>query len=230
MRYEEIQRKARIYHCRNSRDYVGKYDRYFASPKGPSKWRNAIAVTREQAEELIKFLIAFDTTYVRTKYYGKDKDQFIDSFERNLESVLRWARHLSDMALVDVDFDELLAVDSKQLSVREVMKKCYLAAGRNGSGYKPTMSSKILHVVNPELFAMWDDPIRRHYEVGEGNQTKYVDVFMTTMQRLTNRAIGQIMDEQSVLRDEAARLLNPCPSHSIVKALDEYNFITSRRS
>ena len=226
MRYEEIQKGARKYHRRYSR-YVEKYDGYFASPKGPSKWRNSITVTREQAEELIKFLIDFDTIYVRMKYHGKEKerDKFIDGLERNLKDVLRWSRHLSGMALVGVNFSKVIVVDDKKLSVREVMKKCYLAAGING-GYKPTMSSKILHVVNPELFIMWDDPILSYYKLGGGDHGKYVD-FLQCMQQHANSAIDQIMDEQNVPCEEAVRLLTPC-RHSLSKVLDEYNFIESR--
>ena len=125
---------------------------------------------------------------------------------------------------MDIDFNESIAIDSKQLSVRAVIRRSFNTS--QGIGARPVTASKILHVVNPGLFVMWDRRIIRNYHVDD-TADGYANCFLPWMQRLVKDAICQIMDEDRTSREDAVRSLTPC-SHSLAKVLDEYNFMVSR--
>ena len=99
-----------------------------------------------------------------------------------------------------------------------------VAKSHNGKRNEATGASKILHLIYPELFVMWDGAIRGGYGSGgkyEGVQ--YVD-FLRRMQMLANYAIEQVKRECDVSRDVAIERLQ-CDGHTLAKTLDEYNYV-----
>ena len=227
MRYEEIMRRGKQYHNhRQYRRYVPIYDKYLASPLGPFAWRGSIELSSQEADALVGFLDDFEVRNIRLMD-GHRRDEFGDRLKGGLERTLRWSKYLSGKVLEDVDFNELIAVDDNELSVRAVMKKSYeAAAGVRDVG--PVSASKILHAVNPELFVMWDRNIIRDYRLlSTADADGYVNRFLPQMQRLAGEAICQVMAERKISRVDAVRYLTPC-SHSLAKVLDEYNFMVSR--
>ena len=205
MRYEEIQRRAKEYHEKHRRGYVHKYDAYLASLVGPNDWRRSHALNSEKVINLIGFLNEFRSRYPYAKY---------DELRKKIEVALPWLKHLDDKALLDVDFKELIRINGKQLSVGGVMKKSYNTIDK--TGFAATTTSKILHVINPELFVMWDEKIYKHYGV-PNTADGYVNRFLPLMQQVA----------KEVSRKDAERCLTSC-SHSLPKVLDEYNFMVSR--
>lgn len=87
---------------------------------------------------------------------------------------------------------------------------------------EPTAASKILHIINPKSFVPWDGAIIRGYG-GYSRRLFYTD-FLRRMQRLANYAISQVEKECCVSREHAIELLK-CEGHTLVKALDEYNYV-----
>lgn len=212
MTYKEIQDGARSYRIKNRR-YVRVYDYYFNSPLGPRGWRNSSEPNPEQVVALMSFLGDFGVPYHRTKV-GDVK--FRDRFQKDLKKTLAETKHLRGKMILDVDFDEHIVIDGERKKVSDVMKKAFNASG--GYGGSSASSSKILHVINPELFVMWDEAIWRHY-VGRDNTARgYVDRFLPEMKRM-----AEAMDAEK----GAVKLLTPC-SHSQAKVLDEYNFMETR--
>ena len=99
-----------------------------------------------------------------------------------------------------------------------------VAKSHNGKRNEATGASKILHLIYPELFVMWDGAIRGGYGSGgkyEGVQ--YVD-FLRRMQVLANYAIEQVKKECGVCRQDAIESLK-CDVHTLAKTLDEYNYV-----
>ena len=84
-----------------------------------------------------------------------------------------------------------------------------------------TGASKIMHIINPDLFIMWDEAIRGGYGCA---YTRDYGEFLLRMQSLAEYAISQIMDEECRSRDSAVESLTTC-GHSLAKVLDEYNFV-----
>ena len=90
-----------------------------------------------------------------------------------------------------------------------------------------TGASKILHIIYPQLFIMWDAAIRCGY--GGHNWIWYTD-FLRRMQILTRHAIKQVRENEPHHSDATAiASLSGC-KHTLAKTLDEYNFMKYTRN
>ena len=103
---------------------------------------------------------------------------------------------------------------------------------RTADGVGATITSKILHTLNPDLFVMWDDAIRHHYSgllhrnLDTGSD--YV-VFLAHMQGMAQSVIGDF----SVRHPHDVRVESYLSKHlglerpvTLAKFLDEYNWVT----
>jgi len=77
----------------------------------------------------------------------------------------------------------------------------------------PTATSKILHIINPQLFPMWDTKIRGKFRLYYGSASDYID-FMTEAKRWLS---------YSELKPELETLSNRYQK-SKLKILDQYNW------
>ena len=220
MLFEDIQKGSEKYH-REHRTYVEIYDNYFASRADPSRWRDESTLDADEVNALMTFLRGFG---------WRTSPSYHDKLSHWLRETLSYTNHLCDKTLLDVQFDEPIAIGNRQLSVEQIMKHSFDTISkcpRVGS----TFASKILHAINPDLFVMWDykisvidGVINRMDNRDVGTANHYVDHFLTPMQRLAKCSISQIMDIGNVPRADAVSSLIPC-SHSLPKVLDEYNFV-----
>jgi len=84
-----------------------------------------------------------------------------------------------------------------------------------------TGASKALHILNPELFPLWDDSIRKGFGLRE-DAPSYIK-FMEILQAISRR-----LDEKSILGEHVEMLgVEPAPEvlEPLTKILDESNFI-----
>jgi len=88
----------------------------------------------------------------------------------------------------------------------------------------PTSASRILHLLRPKLFVMWDAEVAREYEV-KMSPEGYLD-FLEKCQFM----LGWILDEyrRSGISDPESHLLNKY-GKPLTKLLDEYNRLYIRR-
>lgn len=132
-----------------------------------------------------------------------------------------------------VNFDLNLTVGPNQISVSEIIVRIFNSFA-NCYGYRTTAGAKLMGVINPDLFVMWDDSIAFHYL---NNETKniytgqgYV-LFLKKMQQLGRHFIEDF-DSTIGETDPATYLstkLNVIPSVPLAKYLDEYNWVTITR-
>ncbi|WP_455365060.1 hypothetical protein [[Eubacterium] cellulosolvens] len=97
-------------------------------------------------------------------------------------------------------------------------------AGRRSIG--PTATSKILHLVNPQFFMMYDRNIRLGYGCSE-NESGYMH-FMLIMKQLGDNLIYEYASTRKISKTEALHhLAAECKSSAttLPKLLDEYNWI-----
>ncbi len=99
-----------------------------------------------------------------------------------------------------------------------------VAKSHNGKRNEATGASKILHMIYPELFVMWDGAIRDGYGFGGEYEGVQYEDFLRRMQRVANYAINQVEEECDVSREDAIESLK-CDGHTLAKALDEYNYV-----
>lgn len=103
---------------------------------------------------------------------------------------------------------------------------------RDGSGRTlgPTATSKILHVLRPGIFIMWDAPIRAYYDL-DGSSQSY-EFFISLMKKQVESVLRELhfdrkSDSESILESKLCNRLgcnHPRPV-TMPKLIDEYNWI-----
>ncbi|MCY4528425.1 MAG: hypothetical protein OXD46_05260 [Chloroflexi bacterium] len=125
---------------------------------------------------------------------------------------------LRGKTILDVCLDE--RIDGN--SARFLIKRCFATLKESGGGSAVVGPSKILHIINPDLYVMWDTAIIEKY--GCGKYILYTD-FLRKMQSLANQVVCEVMEQdESHSRETAIASLTGC-RHTLAKALDEYNYV-----
>ena len=127
---------------------------------------------------------------------------------------------LRGRTILDVCLDDKQTHESIGRSLKE------LADCNNKGRNEATGASKMLHIINPHLFVMWDGAIRSGYicKLQKKDWIWYTE-FLQEMQKLAKCAIKQVKENESHHSDETMiASLTGC-RHSLAKALDEYNYV-----
>jgi hypothetical protein len=103
------------------------------------------------------------------------------------------------------------------------------AAGNFG----PTATSKLLHVINPDFFPLWDEAIRIAYWRQDDRIVQSGRGYSLFMHQLRKMAEGLRAEcERKLGTRDPARLISERlkidPPHSILKFIDEFNWVTYR--
>jgi len=87
-------------------------------------------------------------------------------------------------------------------------------------GVGPTNSSKILHMLCPKFFIMWDKRIREKYIGKKSNADAYVKFLRLMIDKIPASLDSiQMKDIEEILEDKSCE-------KTIAKLIDEYNFVT----
>lgn len=138
-------------------------------------------------------------------------------------------RVLEGETLEDIIFDKEKSVVDEKLKYKEVIHRIFDKTADMGTyGYRPVPASKLLHMVNPKLFVMWDNYIGKEY-VPKLNGYQYAHEFLPRMQRETNEAIETFMKDMGFDRSTAIREMENRCGRTLAKLVDEYNYIKYTR-
>ena len=143
---------------------------------------------------------------------------------------------LSQVSVENVDLGKSVIVNSTSITVFDVVKECY-----NGldavHGIGPTATSKILHVLQPRLFMMWDALIldcchKKHSGVdgsGKGYAT-YLQIMQPVSAQVAQDFAMSDLNPSTHLGETPAAYLSARleydPPKTMAKYLDEYNWVT----
>ena len=153
------------------------------------------------------------------------------SFGEAYKHVLQRLRLLEGCDLLEARFDgEVAAGKTLSDTIQEVFEALATANRKLTKRYESTATSKILHVLRPQLFVMWDTAIRSGYAVKEGSESsEYGSWFLPRMQREAREAVdsyaAETKSERRVAVQELEKLGGERP---ITKLLDEYNWCKFR--
>ena len=208
MLYEEIRLGCEAYH---SSDKGKSYDRFYRSylrRKDQGKWKCPETLDYDEVDKAIYFVNQWGSRVGRGR--------------RNVECVLSALRG-SVPNLNSPRDHTLLEVPLDDRNVSELITESFHHIASSFNRYESTATSKILHAaVNPNLFVMWDDPIRDDYGSGYTG-TAYVK-FLARMQYHAQEAVKQVMTEKGLSCNNAIKFLTPC-GNTLAKVIDEYNFV-----
>lgn len=159
------------------------------------------------------------------------------ALQAQIVSIHPFLASLSSADIDTVDFGQLLAVKSATMTISDAIKECY---GRilEVKGIGPTATGKILHVLQPKLFVMWDAKILSDFqnqcELGADNNGKVYVAYLQNIQEVARQVAQDFVSK--VLHPPAQRgetpsaylsaRLNYDPAKTMAKYLDEYKWIT----
>jgi len=122
------------------------------------------------------------------------------------------------MKLETVNFDKIIKDDGK--TVKDTIKEIFeilstIKVGKKNVGF--TATTKIMHMVIPDLFVMCDGSIRKAYGC-EGNSEGYLN-FLYRMQKAAQKLIAEKR------KAEICKELHN-GDRNLTKIMDEYNYYT----
>ena len=206
MLYQAIREACRKYHPINGWDYDCALKAYREALKKRQESADYDNPSYEEAAILLSFANGWSS---RMQCKVDDVHCALKEIQKDLDI-------LKGENILDVCLDER----NRELICRsfKVLASCN-RKGRN----EPTGTSKMLHIINPHLFVMWDTAIRGEYIVS-GNWIQYTG-FLRKVQQLAKQAVCEVLEnEKTHSRETAIASLTGC-KHSLAKALDEYNFM-----
>lgn len=208
MLHEAIRRGSEFFHS-----HPDLWDRFYTSylrDKNQAKWDSG-AIDEVDAKRLILFLNQWSTRY-QTSAAG---------LTVAVNSVLPHLNQLRDVDLLTIDFS--LKYGGCGIA-GDLVADSFDAIARAGHRYESTGASKIMHMISPNLFVMWDARIRVGVGVlAFGDGSAYSRRFLPKMQEWARDAVADCVRERNVSEAEAVHLLCPC-GHTLAKVIDEYNW------
>jgi len=175
--------------------------------------------TKEHVEGIIKmFLIQWG----RMGRTVDRRDLNWEQLTKQLRSSKEAFQKLQGKSILDINLDDEEVIDA--------IKRTYEAASIKYIG--ATAISKILHLLNPEIYVMWDEDIRMKYKVAKSVKG-YLD-FLKQMKVEVKEALGEGVKEKGCSEKEIVEeICRELPSKklgqeysrkTLAKLIDEYNW------
>ena len=210
--YSQIEWAAKTY---RARDYGQRFEVAYRQVYN-NEFRHAL-LNRCSASD-IKRLLAFLNKWLSRLSYKKMTPILLESVPEAITTL----RDLATSSPVDDGLDDWNSTLVSRAVDRIMADK----------GVGATVASKILAVVNPELFVIWDREIQkayfpRHHPDTFGSGDRYAR-FLSDMSEAA-KSIRQDAVDRYGSADPASHLsktLGLTPSYTLAKFIDEYNFLT----
>lgn len=137
---------------------------------------------------------------------------------------------VQNYSILDFDF----GVTENKERIEHIFNAFWFYGSKIAKNFGPTATSKTIHIINPNLFIMWDDKIRLRYWIDNNeiiDSGRGYGLFLIESKKI---AVG-LVDECRVrfnITDPAFWLsdkLNINPPHSLVKFIDEFNWLAYKK-
>jgi len=186
-------------------------------------WKNLDSLSLDDIEnKVILFLNRWAC------HLPKDRRLFTklkDVFRQNTP----FLKALEGEAIQDFNLEKKKEVEEKEHKNSEVLLKVFRNFSLIGCNFREVAASKVLHMINPSLFVMWDNAICEAYGVKK-SPSEYVHDFIPLMKRKANEIIESYIADKKCDREQAVTTLNQFrPLKTLAKMLDEYNYMKYTR-
>lgn len=222
---------------------VNRYQKKEGAAKDYNIYR--IALERRDIWEKLDQVKDGDIKSVMLKFLNKWKCRIkvspglIENLRTKSRFLYKYFKAVNKEKLENLDFNKRFNINGKFLKIEGIIFKIYdslyktkFCTKSRQRNFGATAASKFMHMVNPDLFVMFDINIRAHYGCGE-NANGYVN-FMWRMHRLCNKIIADCSAKSKIDHISAKRkILNifnkdcgmPKELFTLPKIIDEYNYL-----
>ena len=131
-----------------------------------------------------------------------------------------------------LDFDFLVRENRER--TERIFNSFWHYGSQIAKNFGPTATSKTLHIINPDLFMMWDDAIRLHHWILNNDiidSGRGYTLFLIETKEIAAQVVGEFIARygEADLGLWLSQRLNIDPPHSLVKFMDEFNWLAYTR-
>ncbi|MEM2872973.1 MAG: hypothetical protein QXD82_02255 [Nitrososphaerales archaeon] len=197
-------------------------------------WRNIHTLNQEELMEEGGVLWFLDRWRAFSHY-----SLWPDRLDPNLPKAIQVAHRESHVSLRALEGQTIANVDLKDHAILNQIQTIFARFSSIGMRFRHVATSKYLHMVNRELFVMWDGPIGSRYYISNFSALadnpsraayEYVNVFLPSTQTRLKMLLDRIASEVSCGIEEAQNILKSSVSdlHKVgktcAKIIDEFNY------
>ena len=176
----------------------------------------------------------------RWKCRVQNTPQSANAIQTTLQNLLPYTQILNGLIIATVNFTQQVNVNNSLMTVGQVIVHCYTKVRNIKYKFGPTATSKLLHILQPELFIMWDKEILSHYrqqnrQVSDSGQgyCAYLEFMeqaaMQVHQSFRNAALNPPATANQTPAVYLSTQMNYNSFKTLAKYLDEYNWVTITR-
>ncbi len=187
---------------------------------GDFKYLNFFLKRRDVWDNLDRISVE-DVDCIVLRFLNEWKCRIPYSCNKTLQKALQTSHDKFELIrsenLKSIEFEKIIKHDGRNVKIGNLVEEIFntlssVRAGRRTVGY--TATTKIMHMVMPELFVMCDKAIREGYGIGD-NSRSYLN-FLIRMQNATKKFMKETEFQlyKKLHNDE----------RSFIKVLDEYNY------
>jgi len=147
----------------------------------------------------------------------------LEQFYENYKDLFSEVKRFENETIVIIDFSEGI-----KESISSIFDKLALYTYERKERFELTGTSKILHVILPELFVMWDIKIRRGI-LGDSNKKRgkdYAYKFLPDMQNFAKQFLDSYIEENGGDHENASRQISQmADGYTLAKLIDELNYL-----
>lgn len=188
-------------------------------------WSNFHSLpTKEVKRRVIGFLNRWHCRLPET-------DELAEELKETYRQMIPFLKALENETIEDFEFEKKKEVSNKEYSNKEIMHEIFRSFSGIRHNFRGVAASKLLSLINPYLFVMWDTPICKAYGIRSPSDPnirdqQYVPEFFPLMKEKANSVIDSYIKEKKCSREEAIKAINNLREWSpLAKLLDEYNWI-----
>lgn len=191
-------------------------------------WKNLHNLsTTKIIEKVIKFLNNWGCyLYTEYKNYPKMAEKIKEAYRKSIP----FLEALENETLEDLKFERKTSISGKEYTNKEILHEVFTNFCQVGYKFRGVAASKLLSLINPYLFVMWDISICRAYGIRAPSEPyirdkQYVPEFVLLMKEKANSVIDSYMKDKKCSRKEAVEAINIFREwRPLAKLLDEYNW------
>ena len=158
-------------------------------------------------------------------------DKLAERIKEVYKKSILFLNALDSETLEDINLEEKKNIDGNEYTNQEIMYKVFTTFCATGHNFRGVAASKVLSLINPNLFVIWDTSIADAYGL-RGASTpyvrdeQYVSKFIPKMKEIANCVISSYIRDKKCSRKEGIEAINGFRElRPLAKLLDEYNWM-----
>lgn len=175
----------------------------------------------EKTVSIVAFLVYFNKVWYTNSEEGKkafnDLERHVSSIYELISSTKSTFDELENYSLTKVNLDDTFVNNSIKTLYR-----------RFSEIFGATGASKALHLLLPRLIVMWDDTIRKNYEVTVADDENYL-IFLMKVKGEILDFVREYANENNLDIDDAENAIIEKTGVYLTKLIDELNYLRYTR-